>query len=373
MMNIIPSRGLFLMLSAIISIYAIGQAKDAASSGQKAGATTPYKLCWDYRFESAPVRSIASSNEAIFVAEPGGRIRAISPNSNQTLWVTELGGDLISIHSDPRFGLFVVNATSMPESRSKSQLRRLNAKSGLVEFSVDLGENHGDFIGVSGKRVVVSDTNGALLGVDPSNGNSIWKLALGSRTIFAPALNESTIAIATAEKKIEIINSEDGKRRSSIETKRQITSLAIRENQMLIAGDERGNVTNYSDQNGNIFWHFKSGGRIGSITETDEGILVGSYDNFLYMISKYSGDVKWKRRLDGRIVHLPAISKSEIAATVSADKELVILDDGNGKILEQVLLGENSFPVSNPKIIVNSYLVVPVSTGLVAFSRSGCQ
>jgi outer membrane protein assembly factor BamB len=142
---------------------------------------------------------------------------------------------------------------------------------------------------------------------------------------------------------------------------------------MLITGDDRGNVTNFRDQTGAVWWKFKSGARIGTIVETDDGIVVGSFDNFVYLISKYSGDVKWKRRLEGRVTHRPIVAGKELIFTVSGEEDLVILDAENGKVLEQVGFGEGRYPVADPILLDRGIYVFPNVGGMTAFSASGCK
>jgi len=373
MVKKIASLSLICVLLGGSTFSAGGQATAPFIEAQDPRAEQPFKLCWDYKFDPAPFRSLATAQNNVFIAEAGGRVRAISSSSNQTLWMSELGGSIVSMFIGPRSTLYVVNLTSPKVGTSKTTLRNLDPETGLVRFSVDLAENGGDYLGVSASRLIVSDKEGNILGLDPTSGSTIWNTKTNSRIVTKPAYGEATVAFASKEKKIEFLNVMDGKFSTPIITSRQVTSLAFRANQMIIAGDDRGNVTNFRDQSGNIWWQFKSGGQVGAITETDEGILVGSYDNFLYMISKYSGDVKWKRRLDGRIVQQPSVRKKEIISTILAESETVVLDSDNGKILEHISLGDRSFPVADPIYTEGSMLVVPVSTGFLAFSRTGCK
>ncbi len=358
---------------ALGSIWVSGQSAGLLPDIQNTKAVQPYKLCWDYRFDPAPFRSVAASGNTVFIAEAGGRIRAISSLSNQTLWLSELGGNIVSMFVDPQFGLYIASVTTSKIGNSKTTLRRLDPDSGLAEFSVELVENRGNFLGISAYRLIVSDNEGHVASLDAASGTPIWDTKTNGRIVTKPAYGETTVAVATDEKKIEFLGLHDGKRDASILTKRDITSIAFRANQMIVVGDDRGNVTNYRDRSGSIWWQFKSGGRVGTIAETEDGILVGSFDNFLYMISKYSGDVKWKRRLEGRIVHLPAIRNNELAATISTESDAVVINSDDGKLLEQISLGSRLFPVADPVFAEGSLLVVPVSTGLVAFSRNGCK
>jgi outer membrane protein assembly factor BamB len=123
---------------------------------------------------------------------------------------------------------------------------------------------------------------------------------------------------------------------------------------------------------GGVWWRFKSGARIGTIVDTEEGMLVGSYDNFLYLISNYSGDVRWKRRMGSRLADDPFVSKNQLFLTVSVEDTAVSIDLENGKIIEQFELGENKYAISSPMLTEGSMLVFSIPDAIVAYSNSPC-
>jgi outer membrane protein assembly factor BamB len=141
---------------------------------------------------------------------------------------------------------------------------------------------------------------------------------------------------------------------------------------MLVAGDDRGNVTNYRDLSGNVWWRFKSGARVGTITETAEGILIGSFDNFLYMVSKYTGDVKWKRRLDGRITSSPSILDDRIAAASSTEENFQVIEADTGKPIDRIEFGENRFLLTRPFTGNGGVTVFSLTDTIAAYVPNGC-
>jgi outer membrane protein assembly factor BamB len=187
-----------------------------------------------------------------------------------------------------------------------------------------------------------------------------------------PAITEEALVIATEDKKISIIGPGTGKVAAVIPVQRAVTSVYVRENGMIVAGDDRGNVTNYRDAAGAVWWRFKSGGRIGTILETNDGILVGSFDNFIYMLSKYTGDVKWKRRLDGRIVSAPAVFDGYLLAASSTETNAQVLDLEKGKPVDQLQFGENIFLLGSPMVSENSFAIFQLVNGIAAYSRADC-
>lgn len=324
-------------------------------------------------FENTVRRSIASTNGMVYLSEGGGKVRAISAKSGQVLWVTELGGEISTSLAIPKIGLAVVTTRTetTADQSANSTLRLLNFDTGLVRFTVPARTSGETYLGVSGSRLILVDSGGGVSAFDIENGNAAWKVNLGGRVTAPPAYTALTVAVAS-EKKIDVVSVANGAVTATIKTEQPVTSLEIRENEMIVAGDDRGNVTNYRDHSGEIWWRFKSGARIGTITETKEGLLVGSFDNFLYMISKYSGDVKWKRRMEGRLVNEPFVSGSVAFTSVSVEETAAMIDLENGKIIEQIPLGDNRYAITGPVLTDGSVLVFSVPEALVAFSNSGC-
>lgn len=333
----------------------------------------PIRKCWEYLFESGEGQIITGQKDKLFISGSGGRLRATYALTNDVLWMSELGGRIDALLPVAGIGVFVVTSSIISKEPSLSTLRLLNSETGLVKFAVQTQTVGKVFLAYLGSRIVVIDQSGSLSAFDVNSGASVWQTKSSGGLTATPATGDNIIAVATDAKKIDFVSVGDGSQVSSTATGREMKTLTFRTNQMLVAGDDRGNVTNYRNQTGAVWWKFKSGARVGTIIETDDGVLVGSFDNFLYMISKYSGDVKWKRRLNGRVLYRPLISKKELFVTVSGQDEAVVIDIDNGKIIEQIKLGEERFPVSDPIFTEIGTAIFPVAGGLIAFSSNGCK
>lgn len=360
-------------MACTAGFYVSAQNGSSSSAKSSSEAKAPFNKCWEYMFENTVRRSIASTNGTVYLSEGGGKVRAISAKSGQVLWVTELGGEISTSLAIPKVGLAIVTTrTETPaDQAANSTLRLLNFDTGLVRFTIPAKTAGETYLGLSGSHLILTDSVGSISVFDIETGNAAWKLNLGGRVTAAPAYTPLTFAVAS-EKKIDVVSVANGAVTATIKTDQPVTSLEIRENEMIVAGDDRGYVTNFRDNSGAVWWRFKSGARIGTITETKEGILVGSFDNFLYMISKYSGDVKWKRRMEGRLVNEPFVSGDVAFTSVSVEETAAMIDLDNGKIIEQIGLGENRYAITAPVLTEGSILVFSVPEALIAFSNSGC-
>jgi outer membrane protein assembly factor BamB len=223
-----------------------------------------------------------------------------------------------------------------------------------------------------GPLLIAADTGGQISAFDTVSGQVRWQIKMPSKLSARPAAAGESVVVGTVDKKMTVISAGNGKLLSSFSADRPVSSIALRENGMIVTGDDRGSVTNYRDSSGTVWWKFKSGGRIGTIVETSEGILVGSFDNFVYMLSRYNGDVKWKRRLDGRIVSAPAILDGYVLVASSTEISAQVLDVDDGKPVDQLQFGENNFVIDSPIVSESQFTVFPLTSGLLAFSSIGC-
>lgn len=370
-----PFLAITLAILSLVSLpkVAAGQSPDVLKAEQAKDARPPLKKCWEYLFQNGAGQFVSGFQDKIFISESDGRLRAISSVSNETIWLSELGGKFAAVVPSDRNGLFVLSSSKDETGAPLGTLRLVDFNSGLAKYSVPVTFMEPVTMKIAGSRMIVASSTGELEAFDAMSGTSVWKAKSSGKIASDPAVFDNLVAVSNDQKKIEFFSVLDGSLLTSVTTEREMKELIFRANQMLVAGDDRGNATNFRDQSGAVWWRFKSGARIGTMVETDEGILVGSFDNFVYMISKYSGGVKWKRRLDGRIIHRPIVTGKELIFTVSGEDDLVVLDSESGKVLEQTSFGEGRLPIADPILLDRGILVFPLAGGMIGFSTNGCK
>lgn len=362
----------FLLISALCAPGAVhAQIAALAPPPKPEEAYLPLKKCWDHTVENIGASTVSVNRRSVYVAEAEGRVRALSARTGVVDWVTELGGRVASLHAVPESGIAALTTVAVGSKRSL--LRVLNQDSGLVRYSVAIDAGADSFLVSSGSRLLVVDPDGTVLAFNLQDGSAAWQLELPAKLSTAPASLNGHAIVATADKKLAVISIATGTQIASISTERVTSTLAIRENGMILAGDERGRVTNYRDNGGSVWWRFKSGARIGSILETSEGILIGSYDNFLYLVSKYTGDVKWKRRLDGRILSRPAVVAKKIVAASSTEESAQVVEMQTGKPVDRIAFGEGRFMLAQPYVADGNISIFTVVDGVMAFAPNGCS
>jgi outer membrane protein assembly factor BamB/predicted phosphodiesterase len=184
-----------------------------------------------------------------------------------------------------------------------------------VLWQKDLKKSVSTSLLVENNRIFSSSIDGILTCYD-LKGNLIWQNNL-SRTIFSrAAIADKIIAVATIEGDLITINSENGEIIQTLGLNETLTSqLVITETiyndvktKAIIAGTSSGKVYCYEMNSLELIWENNSAQRM---IETlpliiDEKIIYGSWDNYLYCISKYSGSLIWKWTENKNFYYSPA-------------------------------------------------------------------
>ncbi len=331
----------------------------------------PLKKCWEYSVPDTGSAAVSATNGTVYVAETEGRVRALDVQTGNVKWVSDLGGRVTALRAVPEIG--IASVSSAGSGGKRSTVRLLSVDSGLVKYSVglDVGENVHLISG--GSLLIVFDRDGAASALNLQDGAVRWQIKLPAKISAPPAIFDGSIFVATDDRKLTAISTSNGTSAAAISTERVVTALAVRENGMIVAGDDRGLVTNYRDLSGTLWWKFKSGARVGTVSETAEGILVGSFDNFIYMVSKYTGDVRWKRRLDGRIVSSPVVIGNRIITASSTEPSAQVVESDTGKPVDQIAFGEGRFMLTRPFVGKGGIAIFVLVDGVAAFGPNGCS
>jgi putative pyrroloquinoline-quinone binding quinoprotein len=129
-------------------------------------------------------------------------------------------------------------------------------------------------------------------------------------------------------------------------------------------------VTRYDDDDRTVFWRLRNGARISSIVATSQGVLAASLDNFVYMVSGYYGDIRWKRRMPGRVSSIMADGDIAIVQTVG-EPNAAILNLENGKPAGELSIAEDD-SFTQPAIAVEGRLLFFTTGQVLAESTAPC-
>ncbi len=149
-------------------------------------------------------------------------------------------------------------------------------------------------------------SGGRILSVNKISGGANWTTETGESLavghVVKSSFTHSRIYTPGKLNNILEISATDGKITRTIQTNFSYAFIYIgdEEDNLLILGDKKGEISARDIRSGKKVWKLRTGGEISSIVSSQRGLLISSYDNFLYMVSTLDGRIIWKRRMEGR-------------------------------------------------------------------------
>ncbi|MDQ3489657.1 MAG: PQQ-binding-like beta-propeller repeat protein [Acidobacteriota bacterium] len=338
--------------------------------------TVSLNKCWAYPIESVQYKFLASDNQLIFIAIEDGSVQAIDSKTSGSIWTTDLGGGIVSNIAINETNVFVATNSiagkdaAAPEA---SILRSLSKKTGITNWSIRLPFSAEMVLGGARGRIIAAGSEGTITALDNKTGNIDWKAPLSGQLSAALYFSSDTITYGTDQNEIVSISAETGERIFRRPVKFRPTAIAYLSENKIVTGDERGNVALINTLNGQSVWEFKSGAGISAISTSGSGLVVTSLDNFIYMISPKNGDVIWKRRMPGRILHGVLVTDNFVFALIYGESSAYLIDTKKGKLIDQLVQTDKNYQNRAPLLVNDSNIVFATADGVESHSVSGCH
>ncbi len=339
--------------------------------------SSPVKLtkCSEYHIEGPVAEALNADAQRVYVGTADGSVLALNSNISSSVWRTELGGEIVSNIVSAEMGMFVVsNPVKVAESASaESILRSLSKETGVPNWAIRLPFSERVFLGTVEGTIVVVSVDGWIAGVAAQTGRVRWQTPSFGRITARPTFSAHGIAFGTSEKQMFFVSLETGEVVFKGSTDFIPTAITNPSPELLVAGDERGNVLSIGIPGGKNIWKFKSGAAISFVQVSKEGLFITSLDNFIYLISMYNGDVIWKRRLPGRVIEGGLIIEGFVAVLIYGENSAFLIDSKKGKIVDQLAQNDKNFVNQVPVPIRNSGLLTTTSDAVTLYSIKDCS
>jgi outer membrane protein assembly factor BamB len=362
------SAVIFLLISGLISA-------NAASAQNNSAEPFLLKKCWVSEVKTPPQRLSASDNDKVLVfSEGSGKMGALDLISGHAIWQSEFGGEVVSnIVTDQTGVFFAANPASkegvQPDSTT---LRSVSKQTGITIWSAAVPYSEKSYLGADTSYIFAVTGDGAVLAVDKKDGTVKWQTNVDKKLAAAPYFTEKYIGLATESNEIFLISSQNGERSLQMTSPFPAISIFIPDVNTLISGDRKGNLWAMDILTKQTRWKFKNGAQVSSITGAGENMLVASYDNFVYQMSPANGNVLWKRRLPGRVIERPLVTKDFAAVRVLGESEVSFIDLKSGKILGKIV-SEAEDDITMALITGAGSIVLGRSDGIYLYSVNNCD
>ncbi|MGD9561135.1 MAG: PQQ-binding-like beta-propeller repeat protein [Pyrinomonadaceae bacterium] len=360
----------FLICSLVVVLAVGGDAFRAQGNGTGGAVLTS---CSTRKVESPARGTLSSDGDRVYIGSNTGTLSSYSAKDLTVLWRSELGGEFGSDVLPTDAGAVVVtNSVPADGTGRDSVLRLIGKDSGVAAWSAKLPFSERYDLGTLGQGIAAVSKEGSVVLLDPGSSRIVRQSQQYGPVSAGPVFAGAKVIIGTSEKRVVVISAMDGSITSQFKVDFAPTSITATNAGALLIGDERGNVSLLSAKDNGVVWKFKSGAAVSSIREIEEGIIVTSLDNFVYLISDYNGDVIWKRRLSGRVVEGGPLVEGHIVVLVYGENLGYVLDLENGKVVGTVRSEEEDFINRSPVLVNGATFAVTTSNSLQTYAVGSC-
>jgi outer membrane protein assembly factor BamB len=308
----------------------------ARTAGSLAPSSGVFGKCWEYRSSPNLGTGIAADTSSVYFLDDENKLTGIDLVTGTKTGASDPGGSVASnllVLNDSI--LFVTNSQSDASTLPiKSMIQSLSRKTGVTEWSAGIISSSKVWLGSMTGVVVAVGSDGAVAAISSADGKAIWRTDLKSSVSAAPYFRENGIEIATSSGEVVRVAGGDGRVHVRWKVEYLPTAVLVDLRGRLVIGDDRGNLVSVSS-NGDEIWSFRNGAQISSAALYGSYYLAASYDNFVYKLSR-SGDVKWKRRLSGRVNDGPLVLGDTALISIVGSGSVYLLDLKNGKISNRI-------------------------------------
>lgn len=339
---------------------------------KKASVEVDIAKCWGYPLGGAAGEQIISDGGRIFIGSGGGKIEALSLDGKRT-GSSEFGGGISSNIIATDGGLFfVTSAISTNGSKSgDSKLRSVTTETGITNWAVKLPDAEEYYISNFKGNIIVVSKTGALQSIDAKQGGVMWKQEIAKSITAKPEFTATGVIVATTGNQIFNVSMETGQIDSMRKTAFGITAITVIEKEVLIAGDERGNIVSLKGADKPL-WSFKTGGSMSGLIAVGDHILAASHDNFVYFLAGRNGSRVWKKRLSGRVFNVANIMDQYALLSGFQEGGAMLIYLESGRVAGQIIFDDEESIASAPSVISRGGpIIVLTNKAAYAFSLSG--
>jgi outer membrane protein assembly factor BamB len=371
--------GLFILDIFFFNSVAWTQTNSSANLAAAINFDKPLQLCYQNRADKISTAKTASDNEVgLFVAYQNGKIEKISLEKKLTAWISNLGGEIISDITFEHGKVYLITKISSANSAKEKNgeksindyfLWSINAETGITFWQFPFASGGSVHLNILETKLLLTSNNETIIAIRKFDGQKIFEKHIGLTLTAAPVFSDNKIYIPTDENTIVVITADTGEIISKIRTFQTPATIVAANAEKLYWGENAGKVNLVRLSDKSRVWSVRQGGEVASLDLITNGILISSFDNFIYLISLQKGKKIWKRRLAGRISVKPLITGNFGVFVTAVDNSVVILDLRDGKIVNQIPLGDKGFILSTPQIVHN-LLTFPTTKGIFAFGEA---
>ena len=310
-----------------VQLFIPSQPSYYRTSNEKLEHSRQGEILWEYEtnegiYGNAIYSSPTREDNVIFTTSWNGNISALDIDSNNYIWVKNLGWSSASSPIVVDDKIFV---------GSSEGLFTLNKETGSIFWKneIDTVSSKPSFYdGI----VYCSSHNGNIYALNSENGDLKWTYKTDDEIYSSPVVYNKVLYVGSNDGYLYAIDIVSSGLKWKFETDGPVVSAPLVYDNVLYFGSWDNNLYALEIETGNLKWKFTAGWGIDSTPACYDGaIYVGSEDNNFYAINSNDGTLKWMFTTNGGIQSSPTVYGGFVFFG-SSDGKMYALDASNGDL-----------------------------------------
>lgn len=339
----------------------------------KVSLSQPLTVRWRYASNATLNLTPAADNDRIYLPLAGGSIVSLSANDGQLYWKSEVGGEFSASPAADTRALYVASETTVTEGEQRpatGSLRALGREAGVTLWLKTLPVPIRGSLAMSDDKIFAGTADGGFYSFDKATGNVEWFVQVGANLNCSPVLSSRGVYVGAEDGTLISLEEKTGRVRWRYGTRGPVRGPVAVINDMVYFGSGDGYVYAVGEADGHLHWRTRTGAGVQAVKSVKRGLLVASFDNFVYLLSFQRGKRLWKRQLPGRISAQPVTAEDGALFTPLSSDAGVVLALRDGKQVNSLPTGEGSNTAASPLIVADTVFLT-TDQGLLAFSQPG--
>jgi outer membrane protein assembly factor BamB len=343
--------------------------------GQSLILERPLTLRWNYLSEGVMALTLAKDQEGVYASLLGGEIVSLRVKDGQLTWKTEVGGEVLVSPVVDSQNIYVASEINGLTAQNVDDyfgyLRALSRVSGVTRWICKLPQPvHAGM--VDNETSLFADSiDGKVYAINKKNGELLWTTQLPGLAPSPLILNEENIYAGTENGYLLSLDQTTGRINWRYQTRRVMCLIRSASNNSLYFGTSDGFVNALGDKDGELtlFWRRRVGTGVQSISQTSNGILITTQDNFVMLLEFRKGKTVWKKQMPARLALQPLLTYDTGLFAPIGEEVCIALSLRDGKQVNTLFIGQDNSVVASP-LLADDILLIPTRLGLLAFAAS---
>lgn len=358
---------------ALISIFfGVAPVVSQTKNNGQIALSQPLTVRWRYASTLTLNLTPAFDTESIYVPLAGGAIVSLKASDGQLRWRSEIGGQLSASPVADNERVYVASEIGgddkevQGQRRASGTLRALGREGGVTQWMRTLAKPLLGSLTIKGNRIFAGGADGRFYAFDTRTGNALWALDYSAAFNCQPVATGSRVYVGSEDGSLLAIDENSGRVVWRHRSKGPVRGPVALGHDTVYFGSGDGHVYAVNVADGKLRWRNRTGAAVQAVARVEEGLLVASLDNFVYLYS-FDGTRLWKRRLPGRINSQPFTTSDGALFTPLSSSAAVVLGLADGRPVNS-LPTEEELTTSASPIGVGDAVFLTTQHGLLAFA-----